>query len=114
MKREKKKEKKKKVNASMDAEALAEYKNWREIASGAAPLDCAAADFKCGIEIHQQVNTHKLFCECESLLRSDEPDGVFKRKLHAVASELGEYDPAALHEMHRDRTFFYEYYDSSV
>jgi glutamyl-tRNA(Gln) amidotransferase subunit E len=91
-----------------------EYKNWREIASGAAPLDCAAVGFKCGIEIHQQVNTRKLFCECESVLRNEAPDGVFKRKLHAVASELGEYDPAALHEMHRERTFFYEYYDSSV
>ena len=30
--------------------------------------------FKSGLEIHQQLDTHKLFCNCPSVLRSDEPD----------------------------------------
>ncbi|MFC1553607.1 Glu-tRNA(Gln) amidotransferase subunit GatE [candidate division KSB1 bacterium] len=70
--------------------------------------------FKGGIEIHQQINTRKLFCECPTRVRIEEPDDMTKRKLHAVASEMGEYDPAALHEVHRDRTFYYQSYRDSV
>jgi len=71
-------------------------------------------DFKGGIEIHQQINTRKLFCECSSKIRRDRPAAVTKRKLHAVASEMGEYDPAALHEAVRNRTFHYQSYLDSV
>ncbi len=92
----------------------ANYQNWRETASGAAPLDFAAVGFKCGIEIHQQVDSHKLFCGCESALRSDAPSGVIERKLHAVASELGEFDAAALQAAAAGKKFFYEYYDDST
>ncbi len=69
---------------------------------------------RCGIEIHQQLNTHKLFCECPSVIREDEPDGRVIRKLRAVAGELGEVDPAALHEFLRDREFVYEYYKDTT
>ena len=53
---------------------------------------------KVGLEIHQQLSTNKkLFCSCLPL-ESDEYTIKFQRKLRAVKSELGEYDPAALFE----------------
>jgi len=81
---------------------------------GFEPLDWREIEFRGGIEIHQQIDTRKLFCECQPAIRKDTPHERTRRKLHAVASELGEYDPAALHEAHRDRTFFYESYEDSV
>jgi len=68
---------------------------------------------KCGIEIHQQLDTHKLFCECPSILRNDEPKFEVMRKLHAVAGESGEVDVAAKHEMSQDREFIYHGYDTT-
>lgn len=70
-------------------------------------------DFKCGLEIHQQLDSGKLFCRCPSVLRNDEPDYLFSRKLHAVAGESGEVDIAALHQISKDKEFFYQgYYDN--
>jgi len=69
--------------------------------------------FKCGLEIHQQLDTKKLFCNCPSLLRQDNPDSIVKRKLHAVAGESGEVDVAAKHEMSKDKEFIYEVYDTT-
>lgn len=68
---------------------------------------------KAGIEIHQQLDTHKLFCSCPSILRNDEPAFIVKRKLHAVAGEGGEIDRAALHEAHQDKEFIYQGYDTT-
>ena len=31
--------------------------------------DYYALGLKCGLEIHQQLNTKKLFCECPSILK---------------------------------------------
>ncbi|MEK6859522.1 MAG: Glu-tRNA(Gln) amidotransferase subunit GatE [Nanoarchaeota archaeon] len=70
-------------------------------------------EIKCGIEIHQQLDTHKLFCECPSILRNDEPKLKIKRKLHAVAGEGGEIDIAAKYEAIRDREFTYYVYDTN-
>jgi len=67
---------------------------------------------KCGLEIHQQLDSHKLFCNCPSVLRKDEPDFEVKRKLHVVAGESGEVDVAAQHEAEQDREFVYQGYDS--
>lgn len=67
-------------------------------------------EMKCGIEIHQQLNTNKLFCSCPSVLRSEEPDLKIERKLRAVAGEEGRVDAAAKHEEEKERTFIYEYY----
>ena len=69
--------------------------------------------FKSGLEIHQQLDTKKLFCNCPSLLRQDEPDFTVKRKLHAVAGESGEVDIAARHEAEKERDFIYEGYDTT-
>ena len=68
---------------------------------------------KSGIEIHQQLNTHKLFCNCPSVLRKDEPEFEIRRRLHAVAGESGEVDVAAKHEAEQDREFVYEGYDTT-
>ncbi|MDP2666245.1 MAG: Glu-tRNA(Gln) amidotransferase subunit GatE [Candidatus Diapherotrites archaeon] len=62
----------------------------------------------CGLEVHQQLDTHKLFSRCPSTLREDAPDFTFFRKLHAVASELGEYDLAALEAARKRQTYTYQ------
>jgi len=76
-------------------------------------MDYEKIGFKCGLEIHQQLDTNKLFCNCLSLLRKDEPDFFIKRKLHAVAGESGKVDIAAEHEMGKDKEFVYQGYDTT-
>lgn len=68
---------------------------------------------KAGLEIHQQLDTKKLFCNCPSVLRYDEPDFIVKRKLHAVAGEAGEVDVAALYQASLSKEFIYQGYDSN-
>ena len=76
-------------------------------------IDYESTGLKCGLEIHQQLDTRKLFCNCPSLLRRDEPDFTVKRRLHPVAGESGEIDPAALHEASLEKEFTYEGYDTT-
>lgn len=47
-------------------------------------LDYNKIGLKVGIEIHRQINTKKLFCECPSNLTEKEPDYTIKRYLHSV------------------------------
>jgi len=68
---------------------------------------------KCGLEIHQQLDTFKLFCNCPSLLKQTEPDFRVKRKLHAVAGESGSVDEAVAYEAGREREFLYEGYNTT-
>ena len=75
-------------------------------------LDYSELGLKCGLEIHQQLNTNKLFCNCQSILRSEEPDFIINRRLHAVAGESGEVDAAAKHEAEQGKEFFYQGYES--
>jgi Glu-tRNA(Gln) amidotransferase subunit E-like FAD-binding protein len=65
---------------------------------------------KSGLEIHQQLDTGKLFCRCPSILRNDNPDWIVRRKLHAVAGEGGKVDAAVKHEHEKDKEFIYEGY----
>ncbi len=76
-------------------------------------MDYKELGLKVGLEIHRQLDTHKLFCNCPSLLRQDEPDFTVERKLHAVAGESGEVDIAAEYEAGREREFIYEGYDTT-
>jgi Glu-tRNA(Gln) amidotransferase subunit E-like FAD-binding protein len=77
-------------------------------------LDYEKLGLKCGLEIHQQLDTGKLFCNCPSILRKEEPDFVVKRKLHAVAGESGEIDIAAAHEASKEKKFLYQGYDRTT
>ena len=61
---------------------------------------------KAGLEIHQQLDTHKLFCKCESNLDNDRNDKKYRRRLHVTRSEMGNIDIAAKTE--RIRNFEYE------
>jgi Glu-tRNA(Gln) amidotransferase subunit E-like FAD-binding protein len=65
---------------------------------------------KVGVEIHQQLDTNKLFCECPSELRNDEPGVIVKRRLYAVAGEEGKIDIAAAYEESKKREYIYEAY----
>ncbi len=69
---------------------------------------------KCGLEIHQQLDTKKLFCECPSVLRSEEPDFIITRKLHAVAGESGEIDIAAAYQAGLEKEFVYQGYNENT
>lgn len=66
---------------------------------------------KVGLEFHQRLAFHKLFCKCPST-SSGEASGRVVRRLRASASELGELDPAALVEASRSRLFNYHIEDS--
>jgi Glu-tRNA(Gln) amidotransferase subunit E-like FAD-binding protein len=77
-------------------------------------IDYAKLKFKSGLEIHQQLDTHKLFCDCPSILRNDEPDFLVERKLHAVAGESGEIDKAAEYQASLKKTFVYQGYKNST
>ncbi|MEM3812081.1 MAG: Glu-tRNA(Gln) amidotransferase GatDE subunit E, partial [Thermoplasmata archaeon] len=67
---------------------------------------------KIGLEIHQQLNTKKLFCDCESYL-SETVLGTIKRELRAALGESGNVDIAALEEVKRKRVFTYELTENS-
>jgi len=61
----------------------------------------------CGIEIHQQLDTHKLFCSCRSQLVEEEGK-CFNRRLRPTQSEMGEIDRAALAQAERRMHFTYQ------
>lgn len=69
---------------------------------------------KVGIEVHQQLNTSKLFCNCPSLLRDDRADILVRRKQYAVAGETGKIDAAAAFEQAKGREFVYEAFSDST
>lgn len=60
-----------------------------------------------GIEIHQQLDTHKLFCSCRSNLVEEEGT-IFHRRLRPTQSEMGEMDRAVLAQAERRMHFAYQ------
>lgn len=75
-------------------------------------MDYDELGFKCGIEIHQRLNTKKLFCECfcDPNKTIEPPIGKLKkitRKLRMVAGELGKLDPAAAYESAKGKNYIY-------
>lgn len=69
---------------------------------------------KIGFEIHQQLATKKLFCNCPSELREDVPDVELVRRLRPTQSELGEIDQAALQEFLKGKTYRYQAYSDTT
>lgn len=70
-------------------------------------LDYEKLGFKCGVEVHQQLEGKKLFCNCQTLNIREGGDIKVVRRLRAVAGETGEVDAAAKHEMIKDKEFIY-------
>jgi len=52
-------------------------------------MDYKAIGFKAGLEIHQQLDTHKLFCPCQSKI-TENAEYTFQRLLRPTQSELGD------------------------
>src|SRR3989338_1320255 len=67
-----------------------------------------------GLEIHQQLEGKKLFCNCPTQIRDDQPHFTIHRKLRASAGESGEIDIAAQQEQSRGRSFAYEGYTDTT
>jgi len=77
-------------------------------------LNYSELGLKCGLEIHQQLDTKKLFCECPGSIIDEEPDFIVLRRLKASAGESGEIDVASAYEASRDRYFLYHgYYNAT-
>ncbi len=75
-------------------------------------MDYDKLGFKCGIEIHQQLDTDtKLFCRCPVDLEDENPDAKVERRLKSVAGETGEQDEAAEVESTKQRKFVYHYHE---
>ncbi len=77
-------------------------------------LDYKSLGLMCGLELHQQLNTNKLFCNCPSKLIKDEtkPDKIIERRLRAVSSETGSIDLTAKEEQNKNKLFKYYFYNS--
>lgn len=77
-------------------------------------MNYAKLKLKAGLEIHQQLDTNKLFCNCPSLLRKTPPDFEIKRKLHKVAGETGKIDTAVEYEASLNKQFIYQGYNDTT
>lgn len=77
-------------------------------------LDYARLGLRVGFEIHQELDTHKLFCNCPSVLREEDAPIKVKRKLRPTQSELGEVDRAALAEAIKGKGFRYQVYPETT
>jgi glutamyl-tRNA(Gln) amidotransferase subunit E len=76
--------------------------------------DYQKLSLRVGFEIHQELDTHKLFCNCPPKLRDEEPPLKVRRRLRPTQSEMGEVDRAALAETLKGKNFLYQAYPDSV
>lgn len=76
--------------------------------------DYEKTGLRVGFEIHQELDTHKLFCNCPSELRDEDPVLKVRRRLRPTQSELGEVDRAALAESIKEKGFNYQVYPDTI
>lgn len=77
-------------------------------------MDYEKIELKAGLEIHQQLDTGKLFSRTPSFLRKDEPHFTISRRLHKVAGETGGVDSAVSYEANLKKEFIYEGYNDTI
>ncbi len=79
-------------------------------------FDYEKLGLKCGLEIHQQLETDtKLFCRCPSTLQGTrKPDFEVKRYMRPVLGEMGTYDKAMLTEYGKGMDIIYEGYNDVI
>jgi glutamyl-tRNA(Gln) amidotransferase subunit E len=71
--------------------------------------------FMCGLEIHQRLlSSEKLFCSCAAEPAKDAETGRIRRRMRAVAGELGKTDASAEFEEQKQREFIYRTFASST
>ncbi|MBM4399686.1 MAG: Glu-tRNA(Gln) amidotransferase subunit GatE, partial [Candidatus Cloacimonetes bacterium] len=76
-----------------------------------------ALGFKCGLEVHQQLDTQKkLFCRCPTGIyhNFDNYDAEIVRHMRPTLSELGEYDGTALMEFKTKKKIVYRIKNDSA
>jgi glutamyl-tRNA(Gln) amidotransferase subunit E len=79
-------------------------------------FDYKELGLKCGLEIHQQLDTEtKLFCRCPSKLQGNRaPDFTTMRYMRPVLGEMGTFDKAMLTEYKKGKTIIYEGYNDVI
>lgn len=77
-------------------------------------IDYEKIGLKAGLEIHQQLDTGKLFCNCPGYLRKEAPHFEVRRRLHKVAGETGEVDTAVEYEASLKKEFVYQGYNDTT
>ncbi len=79
-------------------------------------FDYEELGLKCGLEIHQQLDTEtKLFCRCPSKLQGTRvPDFNTMRYMRPVLGEMGTFDKAMLTEYKKGKTIIYEGYNDVI
>ncbi|MBI3035961.1 Glu-tRNA(Gln) amidotransferase subunit GatE [Candidatus Woesearchaeota archaeon] len=71
-------------------------------------IDYGKIGFRCGLEIHQQMGSYKLFCRCPTINVEGQPNYQITRHLRGVVGETGEIDIAAKFETEKSKYFLYE------
>lgn len=77
-------------------------------------IDYQKLGLKIGLELHQQLNTKKLFCNCSSEMKESEKKFEIRRSLRPAVGEMGKVDPAALFEFIRNRSFEYHGFEGEA
>ena len=73
-------------------------------------IDYEKVQLKGGVEIHQQLNTGKLFCTCPcKIIPNDKLDKQIQRRLRFSLSESGDVDKAAYDEFRKGKLNVYKY-----
>ena len=77
-------------------------------------IDYKKVGLRCGIEIHQQLEGKKLFCDSPTVIRDDKPHFEVRRTLRAVVGETGQIDGAAALEQAKQKQYIYEGYADTI